>query len=71
MYNNILSSQLILNSNTSNACILNTNGLEFVCDQLQGLIDINLTMTDGVSTPSTFVYGILNFDFEKIDERMK
>lgn len=65
---NFVGGQLIVGSNTGVVRNMDTSKFEFICDKLNGSVDLELTDLDG-TTPAGFSYGIFNFDFEKIDER--
>jgi hypothetical protein len=69
LFGNFVGGQLLVGSNSSNYSVFHSNGLEFVCDKINGSIDIELTDLNG-ATPADLLYGIFYFDFEKIKENL-
>lgn len=65
---NFPGAQLILGSNTQLLGTVNTD-FSFICDKVNGNIDLELTHIDG-TIPTGFHLSIINFDFEKIDEKL-
>jgi len=67
LFGNFAGGQLLVGSNSSNYSVFHSDGLEFICDKINGSIDLELTALDG-STPADLMYAIFCFDFEKIKE---
>jgi len=62
---NFVGNQLIVASQNTNSIF--NSGFNFICDKVNGQIDLKLTALDG-TIPLNFVYSIFYFDFEKIKE---
>jgi len=61
-------SQIII-STSSNRVATMADGFEFECDKLTGVINVDVCLLDG-TPPANFSNGILNFDFERMNEKL-
>lgn len=59
--------QLVISSASNRLATINSNYCDFEVDKLTGIINIDVSLLDG-TVPASFRNGLLNFDFEKINE---
>ena len=59
--------QLVISSASNRLATINSNYCDFEVDKLTGIINIDVCLLDG-TVPASFRNGLLNFDFEKINE---